>query len=100
MTIRRNWFSYRCRLLKKHAESEKFPAQKSPDMKTMHRFNFSPDSRVAPLEIPRELDLHVQINDFVEFEALPDQRFVIVEKTFKLLFGGEIEYIDYEVDEL
>ena len=69
-------------------------------MKTTHRFNFSPDSRVAPLEIPREFDLHVQINDFVEFEVLPDQRCVIVEKTFKLLFDGEIEYIDYEVDEL
>ncbi len=69
-------------------------------MKTMHRFNFSPDSRVAPLEILREFDLHVQINDFVEFEALPYQRFVIVEKTFKLLFDGETEYIDYKVDEL
>jgi hypothetical protein len=32
--------------------------------------------------------------------ARSDQRFVIVEKTFKLLFDGEIEYIDYEVDEL
>ena len=69
-------------------------------MKTIHRFNFSPDTRVTPLEISQEFDWYAQINDFVEFESLPDQRFVIVEKTFKLLFDGTIEYIDYEVDEL
>lgn len=66
-------------------------------MNTLHRFKF-PNTKHAPMELPPDFDLHVNIGDRVEWEAMPGE-WLVTQKKFKVLFDNSIEYIDYEVQQ-
>ncbi|SDV14238.1 hypothetical protein [Pseudomonas vancouverensis] len=45
-----------------------------------------------------EFDLHVNVGDFVEFEMIPGQNWLITRKKFKVLSDNTVEHVDYSTE--
>ncbi|KAB0490072.1 hypothetical protein EIY72_21230 [Pseudomonas vancouverensis] len=67
-------------------------------MRTLHRFIFPSKTKHAALEWPMEFDLHVNVGDFVEFEMIPGQNWLITRKKFKVLSDNTVEHVDYSTE--
>ena len=62
---------------------------------TKHRFNFPTSTRLKPLDMPMEFDVHMSIGDWVEFEWMPGKPWEITRKILKVSGDNTVEHIDY-----